>query len=57
MALFAPKAGCPLCTLVAAPNAAPSAHADVLAQDDNFTVYRERTHPVSSSGHIVIIFK
>ncbi|KAI5124440.1 hypothetical protein M0805_008324 [Coniferiporia weirii] len=29
---------------------------EVLWRDDNFTVYRERAHPVSSNGHIIIAF-
>jgi hypothetical protein len=37
------------------PQAGPPA--DVLYRDDNFTAYRERTHPVASQGHVVIAFK
>lgn len=29
----------------------------VLWRDENFTVYRELANPVSSKGHIVIVFK
>lgn len=30
---------------------------EIIWKDDNFTVYREKAFPVSSKGHIVIIFK
>ena len=30
---------------------------EVLWRDDNFTIYRERVHPVSSKGHLIIVFK
>ncbi|KAG5352048.1 hypothetical protein C0989_004040 [Termitomyces sp. Mn162] len=30
---------------------------DVLWRDENFTAYREKAHPVSSKGHIVVAFK
>lgn len=30
---------------------------DILWHDSNFTVYREKTNPVSSQGHIVLAFK
>ncbi|KAG5733057.1 hypothetical protein E4T56_gene3570 [Termitomyces sp. T112] len=29
---------------------------DVLWRDENFTAYREKAHPVSSKGHIVVAF-
>ena len=30
---------------------------DILWKDDNFTVYRENTNPVSSIAHVIIAFK
>lgn len=30
---------------------------DIIWRDDNFTVYRERAHPVSSRGHLIVVFK
>ncbi|KAI0724286.1 hypothetical protein C8T65DRAFT_563047, partial [Cerioporus squamosus] len=64
---FAPKPGCPMCGIVSAATAAavgspasPSGVAskqhEILWRDDNFTVYREAVNPVSSKGHIVIVF-
>ncbi|KAH9853127.1 hypothetical protein C2E23DRAFT_729330 [Lenzites betulinus] len=61
---FASKPGCPMCGIVSAAAAAalnpssPSSHSkhDILWRDDNFTVYREVANPVSSKGHIVIVF-
>ncbi|KAI0823018.1 hypothetical protein BC628DRAFT_1409407 [Trametes gibbosa] len=61
---FAPKPGCPMCGIVSAAAAAalapssPSSHSthDILWRDDNFTVYREQLNPVSSKGHIVVVF-
>ncbi|KAI0076265.1 hypothetical protein K474DRAFT_1663248 [Panus rudis PR-1116 ss-1] len=65
---FAPKAGCPMCSIVAsavhAPSHSPrsptfpagSTAPEVLWRDDNFTIYRERAHPVSSKGHLVAVF-
>ena len=38
----------------------PSAAAkqpEILWRDDNFTAYRETANPVSSKGHIVVVFK
>ncbi|KAI0274847.1 hypothetical protein BC834DRAFT_965322 [Gloeopeniophorella convolvens] len=65
---FAPKPGCPMCGIVSqaqrehnalsAP-VSPSSSAtqpDILWRDDNFTVYREKTNPVSSKGHIIVAF-
>ncbi|CDO70269.1 hypothetical protein BN946_scf184942.g69 [Trametes cinnabarina] len=61
---FAPKRGCPMCGIVSAAAAAatsphspsnPNTH-EILWRDDNFTVYRETANPVSSKGHIVIVF-
>jgi hypothetical protein len=67
---YTPKPGCPMCGIVAAARAgtlgraAPGAQApraaqapDVLWRDDNFTVYRERAHPVSSKAHVIVAFK
>ncbi|KAI0374439.1 hypothetical protein BV20DRAFT_506878 [Pilatotrama ljubarskyi] len=61
---FAPKPGCPMCGIVAAASAAalsPSSPSnasppEILWRDDNFTVYRETANPVSSKGHIVVVF-
>ncbi|KAI0735445.1 hypothetical protein C8Q76DRAFT_282958 [Earliella scabrosa] len=65
---FAPKPGCPMCSIVSAATAAAvgspmsptSANApkqpEILWRDDNFTVYRESVNPVSSKGHIVVVF-
>ncbi|TFK57486.1 hypothetical protein OE88DRAFT_1709727 [Heliocybe sulcata] len=65
---FTPKAGCPMCGIVAtashaAPNSprspsfpAGSTQPEVLWRDDNFTCYREKANPVSSRGHVVIVF-
>ena len=69
MASFAPKAGCPMCSIVATashttPNSPRSpifppgsTQAEVLWRDDNLTAYREKANPVSSKGHIIIAFK
>lgn len=66
---FASKAGCPLCGIVSSalhdPLISPSSPSsvretnqpEILWRDDNFTVYREKAHPVSSSGHVIIAFK
>ncbi|KAG6910595.1 hypothetical protein DXG01_009546 [Tephrocybe rancida] len=65
---FAPKPGCPLCGIVssashATPNSprspsfpAGSTQPEVLWRDDNFTVYREKAHPLSSKGHVIVAF-
>ncbi|TFK41338.1 hypothetical protein BDQ12DRAFT_733637 [Crucibulum laeve] len=65
---YAPKAGCPMCGIVAsAVHATPnsplspsfptgSTAPEVLWRDDNFTAYREKANPVSSKGHIIIAF-
>ncbi|RDB28358.1 hypothetical protein Hypma_015231 [Hypsizygus marmoreus] len=67
-AMYAPKAGCPMCSIVssashATPNSprspsfpAGSTQPEVLWRDDNFTAYREKAHPLSSKGHIIIAF-
>ena len=69
MAAFAPKAGCPMCGIIASashmipnsprsPSFPPgSTQPEVLWRDDNFTAYREKANPVSSKGHIIIAFK
>jgi hypothetical protein len=66
---FAPKAGCPMCGIVASAQhgalGSPrspsfpegSTAPEVLWRDDNFTVYREKANPVSTKGHLVIAFK
>lgn len=66
---FAPKSGCPMCGIVATASHAPpnsprspsfppgSKQPEVLWRDDNFTAYREKANPVSSSGHIIVAFK
>ena len=41
----------------ASPSAAASNQHEILWRDDNFTVYRENANPVSSKGHIVVVFK
>ncbi|KAI8995375.1 hypothetical protein BD414DRAFT_479352 [Trametes punicea] len=62
---FAPKPGCPMCGIVSAaaatatglPSSPPASNVpEILWRDDNFTVYRETVHPVSSKGHIVVVF-
>ena len=30
---------------------------EILWRDDNFTAYHEKANPVSSKGHVVILFK
>ncbi|KAI0768548.1 hypothetical protein BD413DRAFT_605334 [Trametes elegans] len=61
---FAPKPGCPMCGIVSeataaalsvSPSTRSSSH-EILWRDDNFTIYRETANPVSSKGHIVIVF-
>ena len=63
---FAPKPGCPMCSIVAsALHTSPGSpgspvgttQREVLWRDENFTAYRETAHPVSSKGHIIIAFK
>ncbi|KAI0336091.1 hypothetical protein GY45DRAFT_1316152 [Cubamyces sp. BRFM 1775] len=62
---FAPKPGCPMCGIVSAASAAATSPAspsrspsapEILWRDDNFTVYRETANPVSSKGHIIVVF-
>ncbi|EDR16047.1 uncharacterized protein LACBIDRAFT_301741 [Laccaria bicolor S238N-H82] len=65
---FAPKLGCPMCSIVsAASHATPnsprspsfppgSTQPEVLWRDDNFTAYKEKANPVSSQGHIIVAF-
>lgn len=57
---FKPKAGCPMCSIVAAVgdvDQASDARPEILWRDDNFTAYRERVSPVSSKVHVIIAFK
>ncbi|KAG6845632.1 hypothetical protein H0H87_005839 [Tephrocybe sp. NHM501043] len=66
---FASRPGCPLCSIVSsASHATPnsprspsfppgSTQAEVLWRDDNFTIFREKAHPLSSRGHIIAAFK
>lgn len=66
---YAPKPGCPLCSIVStaahATSNSPltpsfpvgSTQPEVLWRDDNFTAYREKAHPLSTKGHIIIAFK
>ena len=68
---FAPKPGCPMCGIVSQAqrqsddlisppsplSSSSTSQPDVLWRDDNFTVYRENTNPVSSKGHIIVAFK
>ncbi|KAL1737951.1 hypothetical protein HDZ31DRAFT_70581 [Schizophyllum fasciatum] len=49
---FAPRPGCPLCSVVAA----GTTNADVVWRDGTFTAYRETANPVSSTAHIVFAF-
>ncbi|KZS93067.1 hypothetical protein SISNIDRAFT_550078 [Sistotremastrum niveocremeum HHB9708] len=67
MATFAPKPGCPLCGIVsfaqqspttplASPSSSNATKPQILWKDDNFTVYQEKSYPVSSKGHIIIVF-
>ncbi|KAF8587303.1 hypothetical protein K439DRAFT_1630800 [Ramaria rubella] len=70
MALFAPKSGCPMCSIAQAaaltpsnspastlfPNTPHANQPEILWRDDNFTAYLERNNPVSSKGHIIILF-
>jgi hypothetical protein len=35
----------------------PDAPVEILWRDENFTAYREKAHPVSSNGHVIIAFK
>jgi hypothetical protein len=67
---FLPKKGCPMCGIVAmaSQNApvtplsptyaqAQQLSPEILWKDENFTAYRERANPVSSKGHVIIVFK
>lgn len=38
------------------PSSSSTSQPDILWRDDNFTVYREKTNPVSSKGHIIVAF-
>jgi hypothetical protein len=37
--------------------AAAASQPDILWHDNNVTVYREKTNPVSSQGHIILALK
>ena len=67
---FAPKPGCPMCGIVITAAAHSSTQSprsptfadspvqpEIVWRDENFTAYREKTHPVSSNCHIIIAFK
>ena len=67
---YLPKKGCPMCGIVSmASQAGPLSpisgtfaqsqqlSPEILWKDENFTAYRERANPVSSKGHIIIVFK
>ncbi|KAF8058273.1 hypothetical protein FPV67DRAFT_1428630 [Lyophyllum atratum] len=65
---YSSKTGCPMCSIVSsASHATPnsprspsfpvgSIQPEVLWRDDNFTAYREKAHPLSSKGHIIVAF-
>ncbi|KAF9647517.1 hypothetical protein BDM02DRAFT_3156138 [Thelephora ganbajun] len=64
---YAPKPGCPMCGIVNVAfhsqmdtpsfNPTPQSNKpDILWKDDNFTVYKETTNPVSSIAHVIIAF-
>ena len=38
------------------PSSGAGSH-DILWRDDNFTAYHEKASPVSSKGHVVLLFK
>ncbi|KAG8747986.1 hypothetical protein FRC10_009738 [Ceratobasidium sp. 414] len=73
---FAPKSGCPMCSIVTAtPHPTPlssprtptfpagsssgttAAQRQIIWKDDNVTAYVEKNNPVSSKGHVIILFK
>ncbi|OSX67790.1 hypothetical protein POSPLADRAFT_1127029 [Postia placenta MAD-698-R-SB12] len=57
---FAPKPGCPMCSIVASANHLSedsAASPQIIWRDENLTAYRETASPVSSLGHIIIVFK
>ena len=66
---FTPKSGCPMCGIVTSALNTPThtprsptfgsteATPEIVWHDDNFTVYRERAYPVSSKGHLIVVFK
>ncbi|KAK2462049.1 hypothetical protein APHAL10511_006512 [Amanita phalloides] len=70
MSSFAPKPGCPLCSIITtAANtygvspppltfspSASSSQLEILWRDSNFTAYREKANPVSSKGHVIVAF-
>ncbi|KAG9085337.1 hypothetical protein FS749_004486 [Ceratobasidium sp. UAMH 11750] len=73
---FAPKSGCPMCSIITAtPHPTPlssprtppfpagsssgttAAQTQIIWKDENVTAYVEKNNPVSSKGHIIILFK
>jgi len=66
---FTPKPGCPMCSIVVSAShtvstspgslslSTGSTQPEVLWRDDNFTVYKEKTNPVSSKAHVIVAFK
>ena len=66
---FAPKPGCPMCGIVSSAVHTPansprspqfpngSTAPQILWRDENFTIYRELANPVSSKGHLIVVFK
>src|SRR5467141_2900757 len=71
MSLFAPKPGCPMCSIAQTaslmpsnsprnpifPNTSRATQPEILWRDDNFTAYLVKVYPFSSKGHIVVLFK
>ncbi|KAI3622133.1 histidine triad family protein [Moniliophthora roreri] len=51
---FAPRPGCPLCSIVSSASAGDSTEYKLLWRDETLTAYVEQAHPVSSRGHIII---
>lgn len=41
----------------ARPPSTTASQPDILWHDVNFTIYREKTNPVSSQGHIIVALK
>ena len=39
------------------PNTPRAVQPEILWRDDNFTAYLEKINPVSSKGHIIVVFK
>ncbi|KAH8835426.1 hypothetical protein DL96DRAFT_54082 [Flagelloscypha sp. PMI_526] len=52
---FAPRSGCPMCSIVSTSSSlAIGSRPDILWRDENVTVYREKSNPVSSKAHIIV---